>query len=228
MDIHKDFPKTVDRKDFWRQIKRTVNGEPVSEESISMIVSTIKTKLELNSTKSHLLDLGCGNGALASRLFDSLCAYTGVDFSEYLIEVAQEFFQHKVVESYTTNDVQTYIKEEVNPERFTDILCYGVMAYLPKDSFSECLAKIHEKFGNTQRVFFGNIPDANKAQEFYAQREVSNYDLNDHQSAIGVWWAPEELVEIAANNHWIAEVSKMPDSFYASEYRYDLLLRRSR
>ena len=89
--MHKEFPKSVGRDEFWKQIKRTVNGKEVSEEDISNIVKQITNHI-LPNKEDHLLDLGCGNGALASNFFPSIGQYTGVDFSEYLLGVAQEFF----------------------------------------------------------------------------------------------------------------------------------------
>ena len=37
--VHKEFPKQFSKDDFWSQIKRTVDGKPVSEENIDMIIS---------------------------------------------------------------------------------------------------------------------------------------------------------------------------------------------
>jgi len=74
--MHKEFPKQFSKDDFWSQIKRTVDGKPVSEDDIDMIISQITSNLELEPN-SHLLDIGCGNGALAARLFPYLNKYTG-------------------------------------------------------------------------------------------------------------------------------------------------------
>lgn len=228
MDIHKEFPKTVDRDDFWRQIKRTVNGEPVSEESIQMIVSAIQSSLKLSKVKSQLLDLGCGNAALASRLFGFVKSYTGVDFSDYLIGVAKEFFFEPVVEDYIATDIISFMEQESRPERFSEVLCYGVMAYLSRQDLKSLFELMYTRFPNVERVFLGNVPDATKADKFYAQREVKEFDLDDHLSPIGVWWKPEELEGLASLTNWVAEIRRMPDNFYAAEYRFDLLLKRCR
>ena len=66
--------------DFWGQIRRTVNGEPVSEEQINMITAAIRSTLQLNP-EDKMLDLACGNGILSHLLFDSIAAYLGVDLS---------------------------------------------------------------------------------------------------------------------------------------------------
>lgn len=53
------------RNDFWGQVKRTVNGTPVSQRQIELTVAMIKLVLETNG-KDRLLDPRCGNGALDS------------------------------------------------------------------------------------------------------------------------------------------------------------------
>ena len=87
--IHKEFPKTCERDDFFGQIKRTVHGKPVSEEQLTLIVGAIKSALNF-TPKDVFLDIGCGNGALSHYLFDSCSSFLGVDFSDYLIEIAKE------------------------------------------------------------------------------------------------------------------------------------------
>lgn len=64
----KEHPKTVAQDDFWAQVKRTVNGQPVSQEQIDMIVARVKSGLILQRG-DKLLDLACGNGALSRYFF---------------------------------------------------------------------------------------------------------------------------------------------------------------
>ena len=59
-------PKLFDKNDFWRQVRRTINGKPVDETQINLIINQVCTILSLNKN-DDLLDLGCGNGALTTR-----------------------------------------------------------------------------------------------------------------------------------------------------------------
>jgi cyclopropane fatty-acyl-phospholipid synthase-like methyltransferase len=88
---HDFHARTKEETDFWGQIRRTVNGKPVDENQIAMIISCIREKLVLRKG-DVLLDLACGNGALSSRFFECLESYQGVDFSARLIEVANKYF----------------------------------------------------------------------------------------------------------------------------------------
>ena len=66
--------------------------------------------LYLLAPGDHLLDLGCGNAALASRVFDHLARYTGVDFSSYLLEIATEYFSPDESVRYVEADAADYVK----------------------------------------------------------------------------------------------------------------------
>ena len=60
---HKEHPKTCAADDFWGQVSRTVNGVPVSQENIDIIVQAIRDGLSF-SPDDVLLDIGCGNGGI--------------------------------------------------------------------------------------------------------------------------------------------------------------------
>ncbi len=222
---HKVYPKQFERDDFWSQIKRTVNGKPVSEEDIELIVSQIKDQLALDPG-DHLLDLGCGNAALASRVFDRVGHYTGVDFSSYLLEIAAQYFTPDESVRYVEADAAEYVKRCDQPEDFDKVLCYGCMSYLSRDDLLGLICTLHDRFPGVSRVFFGNIPDRAKAAEFFAKREVVEYDLDDPRSPIGVWWDPDEFTAAASSGGFSAQVVRMPERFYGAAYRFDLLLKR--
>jgi ubiquinone/menaquinone biosynthesis C-methylase UbiE len=99
LKFYKEYPKTCDPNDFWGQVKRTVNGKPVSQDQIEMIVQVACNTLNL-SKNDRLLDLCCGNGALTRYLFDACSGGLGVDFSEYLIGVARKHFIKSSYEDY--------------------------------------------------------------------------------------------------------------------------------
>lgn len=226
IDIHKDYPKSVERDDFWGQIKRTVNGQPVSEKDIQKIINVIQSNLKLDKNRSHLLDLGCGNAALASYLFPRVKAYTGVDFSEYLIGVAKEFFSDPKVNEYVISDISGFLNAPHQKDHYTEVLCYGVMAYLSRTELDEMLQILADEYPSVKGVFVGNIPDLDKASDFYAKRKITDYDVNDYTSAIGVWWTKKNIGALALKAGWNFTISKMDSDFYASEYRFDLLLTR--
>ena len=68
-EFYKEYPKLCAPDDYWGQVKRTINGVPVGQDQIDLILRAIVDGLDLQASDS-LLDLCCGNGALSRLLFD--------------------------------------------------------------------------------------------------------------------------------------------------------------
>lgn len=222
---HDEFARTRAPDDFWGQIRRTVQGKPVSDEQIGMIVDAVTTRLDLKGD-DKLLDLACGNGALSKLFFGRCTEYLGVDFSEYLISVAKKHFEALPRYRFEMQDVAEYVRLEPRPERFTKALCYGSFAYFPDPAASEVLRLLFERFRNVQSIFIGNLPDKDKAQAFYGDNAPTTEELADSSSQIGIWRTREEFSAMARDAGWKATFSTMPDAYYSSYYRYDALLSR--
>ena len=222
---HNEYAKTRAQDDFWGQIRRTVQGEPVSAEQIKMIVDAIHAALRLKPD-DNLLDLACGNGALSHLLFDSCAALQGVDFSEHLISVAKKNFEKLPNYRFAMQGAAEYLRQEMHPERFSKVLCYGSFSYFPAADAIEVLRTLDEKFTNVHSVFIGNLPDKDRAGAFYKTRQVSTKEMSDNTSQIGIWRTQSEFAQLAGETGWKASFSTMPVNYYASYYRYDVLLRR--
>lgn len=221
---HKEHPKTVGRREFWKQIKRTVNGKEVSKNDILAITAAVKKGL-LFDKNDNLLDLGCGNAALASYFLNSINLYHGVDFSEYLLEIAQEYFHVAGKTSFQNLDLNESPLSIAKIEHSNKVLIYGAFSYLTVSTVQR-LSDYLTSQTQIERMFIGNIPNIKKAKAFYAKRNISQYELLNHKSAIGIWWEPNDLASIFQKNQCSTKISKMPTNFYASEYRFDLIVSR--
>ena len=222
---HNEYAKTRAPDDFWGQIRRTVQGEPVSDEQIKMIVDAIQKALRLKSD-DKLLDLACGNGALSHLFFDSIAEYLGVDFSDHLISVAMKNFEKLPRYKFVTQGAAEYVRQEMRPEKFTKVLCYGSFSYFPAADAAEVLRTLHEKFTNVQTVFIGNLPDKDQAAKFYKTKQVSAEEMSDSSSQIGIWRSQNEFSRLVGEAGWKPKYSIMPAEYYAGYYRYDALLSR--
>lgn len=223
--LYKEHPKTCQPKDFWGQVKRTVNGKPVSQDQIDMIVNAVVEQLELNQG-DFLLDLCCGNGALTSLLVEHCQGGLGVDFSEYLIKVANENFAKPRVQTYILSDVLEFCESPITPEKFTKILCYGSFSYIESDRAERLLCLLVDKFPNITAAFIGNYPDKAKMLDFFGERDIEPGVENDPDSPIGIWRNDAEFKELANRCGWTAKIHKMPETYYAAHYRYDIVLTR--
>lgn len=220
---YKEYPKTLDPNDLWGQVRRTVNGKPVSEAQIAMIVAAIRDGLQF-SKDDVVLDLACGNGALSSYFFEDCRSLLGVDYSPYLIEIATKRFQIPGKSTFVVDDVAHYIEDERDPGRFTKALCYGSFAYFPEADARHVLRGLRNRFVNVSRLLIGNLPDRDRAHLFYPPGTDYTSELEDHATQIGIWRSRAELSALAADTGWELTATLMPQEFYAAHYRFDALL----
>jgi cyclopropane fatty-acyl-phospholipid synthase-like methyltransferase len=221
---HDAYAKSRAPDDFWGQVRRTVQGVPVSDEQIKLIIDTVRTALVMKPSDT-LLDIACGNGALSHFLFDSCSGYLGVDLSEHLISVAKTNFESLPNYQFMHQGAAEYVRAESRPERFSKVLCYGSFPYFPAVDADEVLRTLYKKFSNVDKVFIGNLPDKELAAEFY-KRAPDTEELADCFSQIGIWRTRNEFTQLANETGWQVKFSTMPAEFYSSYYRYDALLSR--
>jgi cyclopropane fatty-acyl-phospholipid synthase-like methyltransferase len=222
---HDAYARTQSETDFWGQIRRTVDGKAVSDEQIEMIIHLIKHGLGIRDSDT-LLDLACGNGALASRIFNDCKAYLGVDSSEYLITVARRYFASEPGVNFALQDVDSYLDQAQDPHQFTVALCYGSYSYFSRKTAEHLLKSLDKKFINIRSVYIGNIPNKDKWREFYTNQLPPIEELDDHESQIGIWWSPDEFSKLVSTTEWIAEFVTLPKNLYSAHYRYDVVLTR--
>ncbi len=211
--------------DFWRQIKRTVNGVAVSELQINLIVDAIFDGLQL-SPEDVVCDIACGNGALSQYLFDSCSSLFGSDIDSQLIATAFEHFAEPPAFDFVCMDANSYVQAEANPQRFTKALCYGSFSYFPADDAERVLTALHQRFINIERVYIGNLPDRQRADRFYPQGKDYLAELERATAPIGIWRSADDWRELAARCGWRIRFHQMPGEFYAAHYRFDVILER--
>lgn len=221
--FYKEYPKSCSPDDFWGQVKRTVNGKPVSQGQIDMIVDVVVKGLDLNQ-QDTLLDLCCGNGALSTLFFEHCRGGLGVDFSEYLISVANNNFTGPPDQAYVCHDAIEFCTKSVTPNEFTKMVCYGSFSYLEKNRGEELLCLLKKNFPKLSRIFIGNCPDRNLLTAYYGDIPFVPGIENDSDSPIGIWRTQEEFISLAKNCGWKAIIKKMPGEYYAAHYRYDVIL----
>lgn len=211
----------ISEGEFWKEIKRTVRGEPVENDQIIAITEQI-TK-NLLSDKGSVLDLGCGNGALSWILSDFTDYLYGVDIDDTFIKRAKENFSSEKL-NFEQGDANEFLKRTSNNDIFDKVLIYGCFSYFPNGM--ETIQLITERFEKVNKIFIGNLPDLDRVEKFYYQ-DIPKLDvLRDPKSLIGIWRKQEEYQEMAEKLGWKATVLYMPESFYAAHYRYDILFER--
>ncbi|HXV00337.1 MAG TPA: class I SAM-dependent methyltransferase [Caulobacteraceae bacterium] len=226
LDFYKEHPKTCAPDDFWSQVRRTVNGEPVGEAQIQLIVNAILRGLEIGPS-DLLLDLCCGNGALTDRIFASCGGGLGVDFSPVLVDVARKHFWAAPARIYHLEDVEDFLTSTDDTARFTKALCWGSFQYLPKDKARNVLTNLGRRFAGIERLLIGNLPDKTRIGDFFRPGDYEPGVENDPASAIGIWRTQDEFTQLALACGWKVAFRFMPEESYAASYRYDAVLTRT-
>lgn len=222
-----EYPKTLPADDFWGQVRRTVNGESVDGKQIGMIVNAVRAGLAFKPSDG-LLDIACGNGALSKEFFDNVECFLGIDSSEYLISVAKANFAIPPNFLFERIDVRSFLSSERQFPELSKAMCYGSFSYFSKEDGEYLLRTLSLRCPNIETLFIGNNPDLDRAHLFYKDAPVDRELLRIHRSQIGIWRTEREFVELAHRFGWECEFRNMQPEFYASRYRFDVVLRRNR
>ncbi len=220
---HDEYARRFNEKDYWRQVKRTVNGDPVKEIDIKRIITKINKSLNLK-TSDNLLDIGCGNGALTNLLKNKVSSIKGIDPSQYMIEIANKNFSSDSITFLVASALESIKIIEDNND-FNKILFYGSFSYLEMNEAKIILQELYEILEYGSKIFIGNIPNFEFHDEFFSKyTDPIIPPVKSHKSSIGIWYSPSELKEICSKLGWKASTTVMPKEFYASNYRFDLTL----
>lgn len=215
--------RTCEPDDLWAQVKRTVNGKPLPEAQITLILENVTTALGLVS-EDILLDLCCGNGALTHHWFAACADGVGVDASPYLIEVARRRFAADAPERFVLAEALDYLESSDQRADFTKAVCYGSLQYFSPERAEALLKALRARCPALARVLIGNIPDRNRAVAFYGERMPPPAELDSPLTAVGVWHTQQSFAELARRSGWQCRTRLMPAGFHASHYRFDAIL----
>ncbi|MBE6846129.1 MAG: class I SAM-dependent methyltransferase [Ruminococcus sp.] len=135
--------------------------------------------MQADKTKSAL-DLGCGIGRWAESLLPLCKSYTGVDFSECMIEEAKKRCGHLMNDAscFVCNSVQGFLRENYTDRKYDIIIISYVCMYI-NDSEIECvMKKISEIASKNCVIYFIDTVGVEKRltlNEIYSEALKSNY-----------------------------------------------------
>lgn len=222
---HDAFARTVHEHDFRRQVKRTVGGEPLSDDAVFGIADFVASTIS-GAEPDRLLDIGCGNGELLALYSRGLDTSVGIDPSRYLIEVANRNFASDQLAFVNASTVD-YLTSVENPERFTRVCFFASFQYLSPTESAEALQIIGRRFTAVARVVLGNLPDLDRREAFAGGAPREGDPRTEHRTAIGRWLTLSDIKQLAPHEFKVARIEP-DDDIIGGTYRFHVVLDRLR
>lgn len=223
-DIEQYYTSRVSQSDdlFW-QVGKTVNGKPVGNEQLSLIVNRIKQVLELN-TRDTVLDMGCGNGLVTNEIASSVGSIIGVERNRPLFEKAckhastpNQQFKHADILEFVLDNL-------IANKAFT----YEVVQHIEHHHLKMFLLRMRSTLSEAGSLFIGGIPDEEKKWAFYntAQRKssLSASLAETGRDPVGTWYYQDFFYYLADEFDCSVTILQQPSELYTSHYRFDCLV----
>lgn len=126
----------------------------------------------------HVLDIGFGTGVLSCKLYENGYDITGIDFSERMIQIAQEKMPSaRLIQHDFTNGLPV----ELADCKFDDIICTYAIHHLDDKAKSAFLKELQTHLNPTGRIYIGDVA--------FATRD----ELNKCRESCGDEWDEDEF-----------------------------------
>ncbi len=217
--------EVTSEEDLFREVGKTVNGEPLSEEAFQISIALIASGLEL-SKRDLLLELGCGNGLVTRRLASLVKQIRAVDFSEHLIANARKFSPATNV-SYFCGEAVAHLRDLALSKAYvpTKILLGDCLCYFDEKALRGMLQAARRLTADHFVFMASGVPCDELKWNFYDTAErVRRFEENqllaeNTNDGIGRWWRKEELEEIGKALGLATEIREEPSVL--ANYRID-------
>lgn len=229
-DIKKYYQKSVnlnkksDFNDFLRQVGKTYLGDAINNEQFTKIINSIQENLNI-LIDDQILDLGCANGLITSKISENCEKIKGYDLSNDLINIAKKYHQKANI----VYKCQNITEIDFSYLNINKIYMYEVLQHLEYNELRILLENIN-KFYNTFSFFIGSIPDQEKLFEFYNTKERKKYYfdeiLSNNKFHIGNWWYKEQIQFLCEDLGFECKIIEQDKSLHTAHYRFDCLIEK--
>jgi len=183
-----------------------------------------------------VLDLCCGNAALARYVSGVCTEIHGVDHSEYLIQSAEKLKLKETISNlklhlYDAMNIDTLFRENF----FDKAYCYFSFQYFDEKKRELLLAKLSRITKKNGLIFLGDIPDKTRMWNFYESRKKFYREkfsrllqFKAGECDLGWWIDPAEIVRWCDKHKLHASVLSQDEKLPHAYYRFDILIENSK
>jgi 2-polyprenyl-3-methyl-5-hydroxy-6-metoxy-1,4-benzoquinol methylase len=210
------------------QVSRTRNGLAINKSDWEKTYTFVLDKL-LNKEypKLNILDACGGNGLFAEQLIKLGHNVTIVDINTSLLEsIKLKSSNLQVIPS----DLIEYLLS--TKQSFDSILFYAGIQYFSEDEVVIALREFIRILKKNGILYIGDIPDVDCRNNFLKEekRYIKYFKLlEDGISQIGTWFKKEWFILLSEYlNYESCEIVTQPSYQIYSDFRFDLILRKSK
>ncbi|MBI4945699.1 MAG: class I SAM-dependent methyltransferase [Bacteroidetes bacterium] len=196
--------------------------------------------------ESHdvVLDLCCGNAALAKIISKTCKEIHGVDFSEKLIETAKippASQSGKIFLPSRELAVVLHLSDALNIDKlfqedfFDKSYCYFSFQYFDKKKREDILEKLSRVTKHNGVIFLGDIPDKTRMWNFYPtqlkfyREKISRLiQFKEGECDLGWWINPKEIIDWCERKKLPVTILQQEKTLPHAHYRFDVLIKNSK
>jgi ubiquinone/menaquinone biosynthesis C-methylase UbiE len=176
-----------------------------------------------------VLDLCCGNGLITKELARQCKGVVGIDFSQPLLEIANQNHQSTNVSYKNMNVLDLDKMPPLASGSFNKVLMYAGLQYFRKRELIIILRNILRLSSKNCTILFGDVPDRTKKWKFYntpKRRLMYVVRKMFGREAIGTWWDKGFIRRICEQLDLLCEFKEQRKELHTSHYRFDVLISR--
>ncbi|TAL62132.1 MAG: class I SAM-dependent methyltransferase [Bacteroidetes bacterium] len=183
-----------------------------------------------------VMDLCCGNAALAKYVSKTCKEIHGVDHSEHLIRTA-----NKIKEKESISNLHLYLSDAMNIDKlfredfFDKSYCYFSFQYFNKRKRELLLAQLSRVTKRKGWIFLGDIPDKTRIwnfyespKKFYREKISRILQFKEGECNLGWWIDPKEIVQWCDSHRLNVSIMPQDKNMPHAHYRFDVLIRNSK
>jgi len=209
--------QVMSNSDHSKQVLR-----PIEDKDFQNYIEYIFDQLQLSETTDYLLDVGCGNGLMLSKLKKNSSNIAGIDYAEAMIEQAKKIVPE--ADLYAGEAKKIPFPDST----FDRVLCFSISHYFPNDEYIyQAIDEIIRVCKDDAIILVGDILDQKFEKEI---KDASNKSIEQGIPLImrySEWrfFNIEDICRYYSNRGVYCEIISQPVNIRTSHYRKDILLK---